>query len=103
MAPACPGAPDPGSTSRTASHRALRSATTRTPPARTSSEPRSADERRRAPRAGVRHATHGGPSPMFATASLHRGLLGALPTTLWVALSVGAAAIHFAVIPDHLV
>jgi hypothetical protein len=39
---------------------------------------------------------------MFATASLHRGLLGALPTTLWVALSVGAAAIHFAVIPDHL-
>jgi hypothetical protein len=38
---------------------------------------------------------------MFATAPVSRGLLGALPMTLWVALSVGAAAIHFAVIPDH--
>ena len=39
---------------------------------------------------------------MYATAPLSGGLHRALPMSWWAALSVGAAAIHFAVIPEHL-
>ena len=38
---------------------------------------------------------------MFATAPLTGGLHRALPMSWWAALSLGAAAIHFAVIPAH--
>ena len=39
---------------------------------------------------------------MFATASLSAAVPRALSTGWWAPLSIGAAAIHFAVIPDHL-
>lgn len=39
---------------------------------------------------------------MYATAPISRDLLRSQPVSWWAALSVGAAAIHFAVIPDHL-
>jgi hypothetical protein len=39
---------------------------------------------------------------MFVTAPRPGGMLRTVPMTWWAALSVGAAAIHFAVIPDHL-
>jgi hypothetical protein len=39
---------------------------------------------------------------MVATAQAAGGALRTIPTSWWAALSVGAAAIHFAVIPDHL-
>jgi hypothetical protein len=39
---------------------------------------------------------------MVATAQAPGGALRTIPTSWWAALSVGAAAIHFAVIPDHL-
>jgi hypothetical protein len=39
---------------------------------------------------------------MLATTSSPSRVLHATPTSWWAALSLGAAAIHFAVIPDHL-
>ncbi|HEY3334803.1 MAG TPA: hypothetical protein VGK16_06140 [Candidatus Limnocylindrales bacterium] len=39
---------------------------------------------------------------MYATAPASGRVLHTMPTTWWAALSLGAAAIHFAVIPDHL-
>ena len=39
---------------------------------------------------------------MYVTAPQAGGLLRTVPMTWWAALSVGSAAIHFAVIPDHL-
>ena len=39
---------------------------------------------------------------MYATAQAPGGALRTPPMSWWAALSVGAAAIHFAVIPDHL-
>lgn len=38
---------------------------------------------------------------MFATAPLAGAMPRTVPMTWWAALSVGAAAIHFAVIPEH--
>lgn len=38
---------------------------------------------------------------MQATATLTGGMVRTLPMSWWAALSVGAAAIHFAVIPEH--
>ena len=39
---------------------------------------------------------------MYATASPPGRMIRTVPMTWWAALSLGAAAIHFAVIPDHL-
>jgi hypothetical protein len=39
---------------------------------------------------------------MYAIAQAPSGVVRSIPTSWWAALSVGAAAIHFAVIPDHL-
>ena len=39
---------------------------------------------------------------MYATASPPGRVIRTMPITWWAALSLGAAAIHFAVIPDHL-